>query len=78
MRAIGLFFYVLAALALAAWVYFYIFISSMACAFGNPNANGCSIRPPWQLGGEDLLFMMAAPAFITISLFLVGLMCRQT
>lgn len=58
----------LALLALGAWIYVYIWISAMACAFGSPNGN-CGLPMPWQLDGESLVYMVILPGVGTAFLF---------
>ncbi len=48
----------LAGAGLAIWLYLWAF--GMACAF-TTGAGGCTIRPPWRLGQEDFLFLVAVP-----------------
>ena len=66
----------LAALALIVWIGGYLYVSGLACGFGN--ASSCGIRMPWQMRGEDLLFLVLLPGSVVLALLLVaGLAHRQ-
>jgi hypothetical protein len=66
MRVLSIGLWVMAGLALVAWVLFYIWAMGMACAF--VTGGNCRIRWPWELGGEDLRFLVLAPGSLFASL----------
>ena len=69
-------FMALTALALAAWAAGYVWIMSLACAYGSPNTSSCTITYPWQLTGEDLTLLVVTPAAIIGLLVLVIYLLR--
>ncbi len=60
---------ILGFVALGVWVFGYIWISAMACAFTGPNNTSCTVPRPWQLGGEDLWLMVILPAMLVTAIF---------
>lgn len=71
MRIVSWVFYGLAALAAIAGCVFYIYVSSLACAFGSLNGR-CRIKAPWELGSEDMQFMVLYPLSIVLALTFIG------
>ena len=65
-------FYALAAVFALFWAFGYAYVNSLACAFGNPNAQHCHFRMPWNLHGEDLQVFVLAPLAILLALLLLG------
>jgi hypothetical protein len=53
---------------LAAWLYGYVYIQGLACAFGSVSGN-CALRMPWQLGREDFLLLVALPMAVLLPVF---------
>lgn len=50
---------VLAVAGLVAWLVFYLWVQGLACAF--VTSGNCRLRWPWELGGEDMRFLVLAP-----------------
>ena len=71
MRVMSWIFYALAVLAAVAACVFYVYLSGLACSFGGVNGP-CRIRAPWQLGAEDLRFMVLYPLAIVLGLAAIG------
>jgi hypothetical protein len=61
LRYLAFFLWCVMAVGLVCWVLFYSWIVSLACAYSSPNGQ-CGTTWPWQLGGEDLLFLIVIPA----------------
>jgi hypothetical protein len=61
----------------ALWIFFYIYVMSLACAFGNPNTSKCTVKMPWDLNGEDLIFLIGIPAFLFITLVMLAFLLRK-
>ena len=61
----------LAVLAALAWGAFYLYITSLACAFGSPGGD-CALPIPWQLRGEDLQFLVLVPGGVVALLALIA------
>jgi hypothetical protein len=59
---------------LAIWLYLWAF--GMACAY-TTGAGGCTIRPPWRLGYEDFLFLVAIPWGLVLLLAIGTVACRR-
>lgn len=70
MRVLSWVFYALAAAAVLFWLWFYLYIQGLACAFGSVSGS-CRTRWPWQLGGEDLVLLVVFP--LAVVLVLAGL-----
>lgn len=51
-----------------AWVAFYIWITALACGFGNTNPVRCTTPAPWDLRGEDLRVLVILPGLIMATL----------
>lgn len=68
-RAFRICLLVLGYVALAAWVFGFVWISSMACAFSGPSNPRCNIPAPWDLGSEDLQMMVIQPAVLIAIIF---------
>lgn len=64
----------LIAAGLAAWLYVWAF--GMACAYST-GAGGCSIRPPWRLGYEDFVYLVAIPWGLVLLLAVGGIAARR-
>lgn len=71
MRVVSILLWVASAGFLLFWVTAYMYLHGLACAYGNPNSTTCRVDLPWQLGGEDFLFMIVYPGMIL--LILIGL-----
>lgn len=71
MRALSILFYFLGFLSLVAWAFGYVYISSLACAFGNPNGT-CRVKMPWELGGEDFIALVLIPGALVALTFLIA------
>lgn len=54
---------------LIAWGVFYTWVMAMACAFGSPNTSHCRTKMPWELVGEDLMFLVVMPGLGIALLF---------
>ena len=64
MKILSIIFFILSAIVLGLWAFFYVYVMSLACAFGSVNSNNCSIKYPWTLNGEDFNFLITMPAII--------------
>ena len=72
-------FCVLGCLAAAGWIAFYLYVNSLACAFSGPSGSqNCGVTPPWQLQGEDLVFLVLIPGGLVALLFLVARLTRHS
>jgi hypothetical protein len=71
MRVVSILLWVASIGFLLFWAFAYMYIHGLACAYGNPNSTTCRIDLPWQLGGEDLLFLIVYPGIVF--LILIGL-----
>jgi hypothetical protein len=61
MRILSVVLLVLAAGLCVVWATAYVWINGLACGYAL-NTDGCSIKPPWALRGEDFLLLVALPA----------------
>ncbi|WP_286905918.1 methionine synthase [Roseovarius sp.] len=59
------------------WIVGYIWISSLACAFGSVNATSCGIPSIGSLGREDFLFLVAIPWSLILTLFFLGVVVSR-
>ncbi len=57
----------LAFLALGLWIFGYIYLTGLACAYGN--ASTCPLKWPWELGSEDLIYGVLIPGAVVACLF---------
>ncbi|KAB7615653.1 methionine synthase [Amylibacter sp. SFDW26] len=64
MKILSIIFFILAAIVLGLWAFFYIYVMGMACAFGSVNSTNCSVKYPWMLSGEDFNLLVTTPAII--------------
>jgi hypothetical protein len=62
----------------ALWGFFYIYVMSLACAFGSPNTSKCSIRMPWDLNSEDFTFLIGIPAILLTVLVILAILLRKS
>ena len=69
-----IFLFLLSLLALGASLLWYVFVQGMACAFGSPNGTTCRTRMPWELHGEDFIFISLP---LIVALILCGLALRS-
>ena len=63
-------FTILGCCMLLVWIVFYRVISERDCAFA-PRST-CGIGMPWALRGDDLLYLVFAPALVTVGLFVLA------
>lgn len=75
MRVVSTLLFAMAVVAAGLAVWLYIWAFGMACA--HVTGPGCSIRPPWRLGYEDLLYLVAMPWGVVLLLALGGIACRR-
>ncbi|MEM7438149.1 MAG: methionine synthase [Pseudomonadota bacterium] len=76
MRVISILFYFIGFFGLAAWAVGYVYISALACAFGNPN-NTCRAKMPWELGLEDFTGLVIIPAVLVGLTFLIAVLAGR-
>ncbi len=48
------------------WVFGYMYVSAMACAFST--SGKCRAKMPWQMSGEDLQLFVLVPGAIFLAL----------
>jgi len=77
MRVLSIFLWILTVGFLLFWAFAYIYIHGLACAFGNPNSATCLIRFPWQLGGEDFLFLFGVPGVVFLVLLALAVLTTR-
>ena len=71
-RAFRILLIVLAAAFAALWVFGYLHISSLACAFDDVNSQTCRMKMPWDLRGDDLTILVLTPGAI-LAVLLLGI-----
>lgn len=75
MRGVSYLFWALSALAAVGWVGFYVWIDGMASAFDTSGRS--RIKWPWEMRGEDALFLLLLPAAIVGVLVLVAVLAGR-
>lgn len=59
----------LAVIALLGWGFGCVWITGMACAFGEPGNQPCGLRMPWHLNGGDFAALVVLPGALVLILF---------
>jgi hypothetical protein len=75
MRILSYILFALAFVAAGLAVFFYVWAMGMACAY--VTSPGCAIKPPWGLGYEDLLYLVAIPWDVVLLLAIGGIAARR-
>ena len=77
MKILSNIFFILSFIFAGLWVFFYFYVMSLACAFGNQNSSKCTIKMPWSLRGEDLTFLIGIPAALLAFLVIFAILLRK-
>jgi len=75
MRSVSYVFWGMSVLAAFGWLGFYVWINGMASAFDTSGRSG--IRWPWQLRGEDMLYLLVLPAAVVSLLVLLAVLAGR-
>ncbi|MEX0956119.1 MAG: hypothetical protein WDZ83_13010 [Rhizobiaceae bacterium] len=76
MRILSYTLFALAIVAAGLAIWLYLWAMGMACAY--VTRPGCSIKPPWRLGYEDLLYLVAIPWGVVLLLAIGGIAARRS
>lgn len=76
MRMLSYILFGLALIAAGLAILFYLWAMDLACAY--VTSPGCTIKPPWRLGYEDLLYLVAIPWGVVLALAIGGIAARRS
>ena len=62
--------------AVGLWIFWYLFMSSLACAFGSLNGP-CKMTMPWQMNSEDLMVFIGIPGILVLLVFALTRLIAQ-
>jgi len=72
MRILRIILIILGIAGLIAWGVFYVWVIGMACAFGSVNTTNCRFYMPWELQGDDLMFLVVMPGGLVAAIFVLA------
>ena len=64
------FLFLLAVACTGLWVFGYVYLHALACAFVT-GSGGCSVDMPWEQSGEDLIYLVLIPGAIVLGLWVL-------